>query len=637
MRGTYTLSAIAVLVLLAASFATISAVLEKETDVDDDIFGDDGFGEGWTPISTTDELDQINADAASLAGNYYLVNDLEFDGSEGNFTPIGKSGAGFTGIFDGNGHVIKGLNVYITGSAEVSAGLFGYVYEGEIRNLGIEESSFTAISSASYAYAAAIAGYVKSSSGTTVIENCYSSASVYAKAGGRSASAGGILGISYGTVILDIQYGTVEISNCDNTGSIRAESPSGYGYAGGIVGYAQDADLSIEKCYNGGQIYASGGNMLFGGVAGGIAGYFVDNPSLRIEECYNTGSVEGSSDVSFWSASGGILGYVGTLDSDQSVIIENCYNAGEIKAKSSNRAAAGGITGWSSLSGSGSKITNCYNIGKVSSTLSQAGGISGYTEKGAINVTNCYYLEGQVYINGSVSADKLIGSISVSGTSILDGGSKADALTRDERVEQLSGIKNSTEMRPGHAVAKAGNSIYFTGDTGDTGSIKGWNFETIWMIIDDVNDGYPVLRALQAEPDTEYTITVTGGSADPTSGAMGTKVTLTADAPQAGKKFKEWNVISGGVTMSGNTFVIGTENVEIEAVYEDVIYTITVTDGSADPTSGIMGFEVTLTPGTPAAGKQFKEWNVTAGGVTIADNKFVIGTANVEISAVWED
>ena len=70
------------------------------------------------------------------------------------------------------------------------------------------------------------------------------------------------------------------------------------------------------------------------------------------------------------------------------------------------------------------------------------------------------------------------------------------------------------------------------------------------------------------------------------------------------------------------------------------IYTVTVTNdghgtGSAAPVSGAEGTEVTLNA-TPAEGYAFKEWQVVSGGVTVKDNKFTIGTANVEIKAVFE-
>ena len=139
---------------------------------------------------------------------------------------------------------------------------------------------------------------------------------------------------------------------------------------------------------------------------------------------------------------------------------------------------------------------------------------------------------------------------------------------------------------------------------------------------------------------TQYTITVTGGTASPSSGPTGTVVTLTPGTPPSGKQFKQWNVLSGGVSVSGNTLTIGTANVSVEAIWEDIpetTYTVTVTGGTASPSSGPTGTVVTLTPGTPPSGKQFKQWNVLSGGVTVSGNTLTIGSANVSVEAVWED
>ena len=73
-------------------------------------------------------------------------------------------------------------------------------------------------------------------------------------------------------------------------------------------------------------------------------------------------------------------------------------------------------------------------------------------------------------------------------------------------------------------------------------------------------------------PPAKYTITVqagTGGtaSASPTSAEKGTKITLNA-TPDGGYHFKEWQVISGGVTISNNSFTMPAANVTVKAVFE---------------------------------------------------------------------
>ena len=71
---------------------------------------------------------------------------------------------------------------------------------------------------------------------------------------------------------------------------------------------------------------------------------------------------------------------------------------------------------------------------------------------------------------------------------------------------------------------------------------------------------------------TEYSVKVsTDGNgtamADKTSAAAGTVVTLTA-TPKSGYHFKQWQVITGGVTIKDNKFTMPAGNVEVKAIFE---------------------------------------------------------------------
>ena len=135
--------------------------------------------------------------------------------------------------------------------------------------------------------------------------------------------------------------------------------------------------------------------------------------------------------------------------------------------------------------------------------------------------------------------------------------------------------------------------------------------------------------------------------ADKTSAAAGTVVTLTAKADN-GYHFKQWQVITGGVTIKDNKFTMPAGNVEVKAIFEKnatpppapTEYSVKVsTDGNgtamADKTSATAGTVVTLTA-TPKSGYTFKQWQVVTGGVTIKDNKFTMPAGNVEVKAIFE-
>ena len=79
-------------------------------------------------------------------------------------------------------------------------------------------------------------------------------------------------------------------------------------------------------------------------------------------------------------------------------------------------------------------------------------------------------------------------------------------------------------------------------------------------------------KFVKGSATTEYSVTVsTDGSgtamADKTSAAAGTVVTLTA-TPKSGYTFKQWQVITGGVTIKDNKFTMPTGNVEVKAIFE---------------------------------------------------------------------
>ena len=72
---------------------------------------------------------------------------------------------------------------------------------------------------------------------------------------------------------------------------------------------------------------------------------------------------------------------------------------------------------------------------------------------------------------------------------------------------------------------------------------------------------------------TEYTVTVTSGgngtaSASPAKAAAGVEITLNAE-PNTGYRFKEWQVISGDVTIKDNKFTMPDGNVEVKAIFEE--------------------------------------------------------------------
>ena len=303
---------------------------------------------GSIPVSTRAELEAIQN---NLAGTYHLTANIDLFGTE--WIPIGGRDNAFTGIFDGQGYVIR--NLAITGNQEF-AGLFGRTSDAIIRNVGIENKNIrTSVSRESYAggicghnngvisncyttgaismsvsssnislYAGGICGYNTSNSS---IRGCYSTSSVSAS---RSSYAGGISGYNYG--IIDI---------CHFAGSANAE------YVGGICGYIA-AGSTVSNSYNSG---ITGDSTLHPRrYSGGISGSAEAGASIT--NSYNTGSINASAGGFNDSYSGGIVGY------NNGALISNSYNTGSIFADAAGGSGfPGGICGYNRDSNS---ISNSY-------------------------------------------------------------------------------------------------------------------------------------------------------------------------------------------------------------------------------------------------------------------------------------
>ena len=210
-----------------------------------------------------------------------------------------------------------------------------------------------------------------------------------------------------------------------------------------------------------------------------------------------------------------------------------------------------------------------------------------------------------------------------------------------------------------HAKAAAGTEITLTATPNTGYHFKEWEVINGGVTIKDdkflmPNDNVEIKAIFEEDAPpapTEFTITVKTdengtASASYAKAAAGTEITLTA-TPQIGYHFKEWQVMSGDMTIKDNKFIMPDTNVEIKAIFEEdappapTEFTITVkTDengtASASYAKAAAGTEITLTA-TPQIGYHFKEWQVMSGDMTIKDNKFIMPDTNVEIKAIFEE
>lgn len=148
--------------------------------------------------------------------------------------------------------------------------------------------------------------------------------------------------------------------------------------------------------------------------------------------------------------------------------------------------------------------------------------------------------------------------------------------------------------------------------------------------------------------EDRHSIEVTHGRGSDAEAVSGKQVSITAeDRSKEGYKFSKWAVLSGDVTLANaeqaeTTFVMGCQDVKLEAIYVREGHSIRVIDGTADKNTAYKDEKVTITAKDRSSeGKTFVKWNVLAGGVTLADasspsTTFVMGTQEVTVQAVYQ-
>ncbi len=193
-------------------------------------------------IYTAEQLDMIGLIECDWNKQFRLMADIDL--TEYSYDrAVVAHGACFTGVFNGNSHVISHLT--ITGRDYL--GLFGRLLFGaEVRDLGVVDVNITG----SGAY---VGGLVGENYGG-VVTQCYSSGSV----SGRYY-VGGLVGENYGSITTSYSTGAV-------TGT-------GWG-VGGLVGYNIGVGGIVVNCYSTGAVSGSSVGGLAGGNSGDVTACF---------------------------------------------------------------------------------------------------------------------------------------------------------------------------------------------------------------------------------------------------------------------------------------------------------------------------------------------------------------------------
>ena len=288
-------------------------------------------------ITTAEQLaglaQLVNADpgTTNFAGKtFYLDNDLDLSGHEWISIGTGSGGTypgySFCGVFDGQGHVISNLyshESYIEGADESHNlhrnALFGNVYNGEVKNLGVANAEIWIDPKDD---SAAGKGILVDWMGKSKITNCWTSGSIYS--GTKiEKNIGGIVGVTVRDCTISGCYSTATLTGnfTNSEGYYTEPDPADWpcDTIGGIVGARFDGNLTVTDCWFDGKIVV---NSLQAAV-GGIVGYTDDQlGSGTVNNCMVTTTDMGV------DKDGNTCWVAYALDGT----VENCYWPNDTKA-----------------------------------------------------------------------------------------------------------------------------------------------------------------------------------------------------------------------------------------------------------------------------------------------------------------
>lgn len=263
---------------------------------------------------------QVNAGTSYKGYTVKLAANIDLE--ENQWTPIGKSGSTFQGVFDGQGYTISNLIVGSTGQSDV--GLFGITTNGEVKNFTLNN--------------AIVKGYL---------------------------DVGAVAGTPY----------TSKYSNITLTGDVRVD---GFAYVGGMFGknaYANLTDLTIDV-EDGSYVNAKSGN--YRTYVGGLVGFMgegkqvVKNVTSNIDVTGSTCDVGGITGIAHYGNS-----FI-NCKSSGNVTLTSAQDEGD-------ELEIGGIAGvWLNEQGYTVTLTDCSYTGTLSSNNVKTGAVTEFCYNGLV-------------------------------------------------------------------------------------------------------------------------------------------------------------------------------------------------------------------------------------------------------------
>jgi filamentous hemagglutinin family protein len=292
-------------------------------------------------VNTFADLQAIGTNTTTLGGTYALGRDINAD----NMAPIGSAGSPFTGLLDGQNHIISNAVIAPTASGVDNIGLFGTIGPtGTVRNLTLDQFQVSANPNVTGPgqFIGVLAGQ---NAGT--ISNVQVTNSTVNGLNMAGVIAGGLVGQN-GMFGPDNQQLAGSISNSSATGvtvtvgdGCIGDCSGGLNIAGGLVG-SNVAGSTITGSHATGTV-TGGGASFVGGLVGqnGVTiPHIEDHPLVSvgtINASYANVAVTMTGAV---SAAGGLVG-----SNAQGSTITNSQAFGAVTSTAEDVAFAGGLVG----------------------------------------------------------------------------------------------------------------------------------------------------------------------------------------------------------------------------------------------------------------------------------------------------
>lgn len=458
-----------------------------------------GTGTSIDPYIVCDETHLANIRPIADSGSEYKLGD-NIDLTAISFDPLGNATKKFSGVFDGDGHVI--LN-WTYNNAQPNIGFLGYVNgDFQVSNLGLVNVDITA-----------------------------------------SQSVGGIIGVVEGGV-----NKTGLISKVFVTGSVTADD-----FVGGVIGRKQNnhVNFNMIDSYFVGTVTVNG----ITGYGGGIAGFLGSDRGGLFQFVYAEGTVTGTKVL------GGLFGNLGEgkqlQNSFSRAVVTATGNnagglAGEVKLGATitnSYSESGAISAVDNVGGiagtSEGVFTGVYSTSVVNSTGRRAGGIVGYMISGSLTDTYSTALH-----NVTNSAGGLVGEMSDS--TVTDSYATGGLVSTGTDVGGLVG-----KVFVGAAQASSISKSYSSGLLNTSGSGAGGligNIETLSTSILNISEVFSTSQVGTgfATPNQQY-----GGLIGKANTSAGSNVNLTNCYASGGVYVgAQAGGLIGGYDFTGGTITI---------------------------------------------------------------------------------